>query len=120
MSLKMNFRRIRVNKHKETEEEKLYKKLRVLKEKDGKDSIEETEKVLEAIAKVAELKYVKVMEELDKLKPEDGKIDSQRFWKIKKKLFPKSRDPPSAMFEKGNNLLTSDKSIVHSRALEVY
>ena len=53
------------------------------------------------------------------MKPEEGKIDSQRFWKIKKKLFPKSRDPPSAMFDKANNLLTSDKAI-ESRALEAY
>ena len=31
--IKINFRRVRVNKLKETEQEKLYKKLRILKEK---------------------------------------------------------------------------------------
>ena len=38
---------------------------------------------------------------------------------MKKKLFPKSRDLPLAMFDKNGNLLTTNKSI-ESRALEVY
>ena len=51
--------------------------------------------------------------------PDKEKIDSQRFWKMKKKVYPKSRDPPSAMLDKFSNLLTTQESI-EARALEVY
>ena len=71
------------------------------------------------IAEIAENKYHSVVEELKKMKPNNGKIDAQRFWKLKKKIFPKSRDPPSAMLDKFNNLLTTQAAI-EARALEVY
>ena len=90
-----------------------------LKDGNGEKSKEAIEEVVEAIARVAEAKYVKVIDELNQMKPEGGKIDSQRFWKIKKKLFPKSRDPPSVMLDKEGNLLTTDKAI-KNRALEAY
>ena len=53
------------------------------------------------------------------MNPDKGKIDSHRFWKMKKKLFPKSRDPPSAMLDKFNNLLTTQESL-EARAIEVF
>ena len=53
------------------------------------------------------------------MKPDEGKIDAQKFWKIKKKVFPKSREPPSAMLDKSGNLLTTEKAI-QDRALEAY
>ena len=68
---------------------------------------------------MAENKYQMLVKELKKMNPEKGKIDSQRFWKIKKKVFPKSKDPPSAMLDKFSNLLTTQESI-EARALEVY
>ena len=117
--IKMNFRKVRVNNHKETEEEKLYKKMRELKDRNDKDGQEAIEEVVAAIAKVAETKYTKVMDELNRMKPEEGKIDAQKFWKIKKRLFPKSMDPPSVMIDKDGNILTDDKAI-ENRALEVY
>ena len=45
------------------------------------------------------------------MKPEEEKIDAQTFWKIKKRLFPKSMDPPSVMMDKDGNILTTDKAI---------
>ena len=108
-----------MNKYKESEEEKLYKKMRLLKESDGEDNKEAINEVVEAIAKVAETKYKQVIEELNHMKPEEGRIDAQKFWKMKKKLFPKSRDPPSAMLDKDGNMLTTDAAI-EKRALEVY
>ena len=71
--------------------------MRELKGKHDPASKEELVRVVEAIAEAAENKYRKVVEELDRMKPEHGKIDAQKFWKMKKKLFPKSRDPPSVM-----------------------
>ena len=77
--IKSNFRRVRVKKNKELEQEKLYKKLKILKEKYDEKSKDEAEKVEEAIANAAEAEYLKVMEELNKMKPEEGRIDSQKF-----------------------------------------
>ena len=46
-------------------------------------------------------------------------INAQRFWRLNKKLFPKSRDPPSAMLDQYENLLTTQETI-EARALQVY
>jgi hypothetical protein len=115
----MCFKKVRISASKETEEEKLYNKLRILKAKDDDISKEAAEAVIKDIAKAAEAKYTKVMEELTKMKPDEGKIDSQRFWKIKKKIFPKSKEPPSVMLDKCGNMLTTEKAI-ESRAVEAY
>ena len=40
-------------------------------------------------------------------------------WKLRKKMCPKNRDPPTAMIDKKGNLLTSDKAI-QDRAVEAY
>ena len=93
--------------------------MRVLKYLDDEESKDAMNKVVKAIANIKEVKYKQVIEELSKMKPEEGRIDSQRFWKLKKRLFPKSRDPPSAMIDKGKNVLTSNKAI-ESLALDVY
>jgi hypothetical protein len=99
--------------------EMLHDKLRQLKGKEDEHSKEEVQKVVEAIAMEEEKKYQTLMTELDKLKSNDGKINAKRFWKVNKKLFPKSRDPPAAIFDKKGNLLTTDKAI-EERVLEVY
>ena len=53
------------------------------------------------------------------MKPEGGRIDSQKFWQMKKKLFPKSREPPSAMLDTDGVIITANKAI-ERRALEAY
>ena len=53
------------------------------------------------------------------MKAEDEKINSQKFWKIKKTMFKKNIDAPAAAFNDAHgNLLTSDKAI-QDRVLEV-
>ena len=117
--IKMSFKKVRVNTNKKSEQEKLHDIARNLKGKEDNASKEKLEKTLEAIAEVAEKKYQMLVKELKKMNPEKGKIDSQRFWKMKKKVFPKSKDLPSAMLDKFSNLLTTQESI-EARALEVY
>ena len=97
--IKTNFRKIRINTTKKSREEYLYDKMRELKEKKDNDNIKDMKKVVEEIAKIGEERYKKVVEELDKMKPDEGKINSQKFWKLKKKLFPRSRDPPAAILD---------------------
>ena len=97
--IKTNFRKIRINTTKKSREEYLYDKMRELKEKKDNDNIKDMKKVVEEIAKIGEERYKKLVEELDKMKPDEGKINSQKFWKLKKKLFPRSRDPPAAILD---------------------
>ena len=53
------------------------------------------------------------------MRPEGGKINSQKFWKLKKTICPKAREPPAAMMDKHGNLLTNNKAI-EDRAIEVF
>ena len=115
----MCFKKVRLNNNKETEEEKLYNKLAMLKSKDDNESKEAVANVIEDIAKAAEAKYTKVMEELSKMKPDEGKIDAQKFWKLKKKICPKSKYPPAAIFNMKGDLLTNKRDI-EERSVEVY
>ena len=84
--IKSNFKKVRLNNSKPCEQEKLYTKMRELKTKEDAKSAEELKKVVEDISKSAEAKYNLVVEALDKMKPEGGKINSQKLWKLKKKL----------------------------------
>ena len=117
--IKMNFKRVRINKLKKSQIEVLYDRLRLMKGKEEEYSKEEVEEVVEAIATEEEKKYQILMTELDKIKSNDGRINAQKFWKINKKMFPKSRDPPAAIYDKKENLLTANKAI-EERVLEVY
>ena len=61
-------------------------------------------------------KYAK--EYFDKIKErtgntnEDGRVNTASLWKLKKELFPQSRDPPTAMIDPRNgNLLTTEDKI---------
>ena len=93
--------------------------MRELKGKDDAKSVEELKKVIEDIADIAEAKYRLVVDELKKMKPEGGKINSQKFWKMKKNLNPNLKNGPSAMFDSKGTLITSSEAI-KERALEVY
>ena len=117
--IKMNFRKIRTNNAKKSEDEKLHDKMRQLKGKNDSKSIQELEKIVINIAECAESKYKHVIKELNMMSPEEGRIDAQKFWKLKKRLFPRSVDPPSAMLDKQGNLITS-KVDIENRAIEVY
>ena len=75
--------------------------------------------VIEYIAEANEKNFNKLKEELGKLKPHEGKINSKQLWKLKKSLCPTTKDAPCAMNDKSGNLITSEKTL-QKRALEVY
>ena len=93
--------------------------MRTLKDKDDDKSKADMDVILKEIADLSEEKYQKVMEELNQMKPSEGKIDSQKFWKIKRKMCKQNIDPPAAMFDSQGALITSNSDI-QARALEVY
>ena len=117
--IKHNFKKVRVSNHKPSDEEKLYQKMRELKGKEDDHSVNKMKEVIEAIALNAEKKYDKVVKELENMKPDGRKINSQKFWKLKKSICPKTRGPPAAMMDKQGNLLTNNKAI-EERAIEVF
>ena len=53
----------------------------------------------------------KVKEELEGIENEDGGIHPGKLWALRKKLFPKSRDPPTAMINEEGDLVTSLEEI---------
>ena len=55
--------------------------------------------------------FDKIKENVGNIECEDGGINSGRLWDLKKNIFPKSREPPTAMKhpQTGNILTTDDK-----------
>ena len=117
--IKHSFKKVRVSNNKPSGANKLYDRMRELKGQHDEESKNELEDVIEAIAAHAEGNYKKVVTELNTMNPEGGKINTQQFWKLKKKICPKSRDPPAAMFSSKGDILTNKKDI-EERAVEVY
>ena len=66
--------------------------------------------MIENIATYEQEKYEKVMNELAKTK-QDEKLDPKKFWKVKKKLCPKSTDPPLVMLVKTEYISTTNGAI---------
>ena len=118
-SINILTKRFLKNNYKESEQEKLYKKMGKLKSLISEANKIEVETVVERIEACAEHKYNIVMKELEDMKQAEEKINSQKFWKLKKKIVGKHADPPAAMLDDDSNLLTSDKTI-QERAIEVY
>ena len=63
--------------------------------------------------------YQKIIEEIGNIDCNEGGVNSGHLWKLKKKLSPRCRDPPTAMLDSSGNLITSEKAI-ESLALETY
>lgn len=83
-----SFDKKRVKADKRQHKENLYDKRRKLKNK------------TEAIAEASDKNFDKLKEELNKLKTDEGKINSKQLWKFKKAFCPKVKDAPCAMNDK--------------------
>ena len=79
----------------------------------------ELDEVVNKITDLAEDKYKQVMEDPNMMRPIEGKMNSQHFWKMKKILYPTNIEPLSAMYNTHENILTSYEAI-KARAIEVY
>ena len=114
-----NFSKRRISfKSEETKDDKLYDIKRELKGKTDADSKAKMKEVTDSLAEVAEQNFKKLKEELSKMKA-TGVVDAKQMWKLRKKMCPKSRDPPTSILDKHGNLLTSDEAI-NNRAIEVF
>ena len=51
------------------------------------------------------------MDELSGLDCEDGSNNGVKLWFLRRKLFPRSRDPPTAMLDSCGNLITGQEEV---------
>ena len=114
------FKKVRIVDKPDKEIEKLFEMRRILKnlhDEKSKDDLAKVEK--ELAEKCAESNYKKIREEIDNIKTDEGGFNSGHLWKLKKKLSPKCRDPPTAMVDREGNLVTSNEAI-EAIAIETY
>ena len=114
------FRKIRITSRPNKEIEELFKKRQVLKVAKDDKSKKDLEEVEERLADLcAQDNFEKINEEISGINCDEGGFNSGHLWKLKKKLSPRCRDPPTAMMDGKGNLLTSAKSI-EALAVETY
>ena len=114
------FKKIKISGNGNKEIDELFNRRKVLKTKVDDKSREELENIEKELAnKCANNNYIKIKNEIAGIKCEEGGIHSGKLWKLRKKLFPRSRDPPTAMLDGTGNLVTSQEKI-EAIALETY
>ena len=111
-NIKVCFKKIRISDKQNKEIEELFFKRKELRNKTDLFSKIELEKVETKLANLcAQANYKKICEEISDIKCDEGGINSGKLWKLKKKLSPKCRDPPTAMMDFNGKLLTSEEEI---------
>ena len=101
------FKKIRVKERFDPQLVSLFEERSRLRGKEDKESREKLAKVEEELEKLcAKDNAEKVKEELEGIENEDGGIHPGKLWALRKKLFPKSRDPPTAMINEEGDLVT--------------
>ena len=114
------FKKIRITDKPNQEIEDLFDQRRILRNKKDETSIKDLEAVENKLAeKCAKENYQKIMEEVELIDCDEGGVNSNHLWRLKKKLSPKCRDPPTAMLDNQGNLVTSEQGI-EALAVETY
>ena len=88
--------------------EEIYNRWKDLKKRDDPKSKAEVEALEDELA---DEYFGKVKEATAGIDCEDGGNIAAELWKLKKQLCPRSRDPPSAMLDKDDNLITNEDQI---------
>ena len=115
------FRKIRVVEKIDKEKEELFKRWRKLRNNINETNKKEFEKLENELAEKYAKEYIdKIEEKTGGIDGEDGAIKNEDIWKLKKDLFPRNKDPPTAMFDpESGNLLTNEEKIENA-AVNVY
>ena len=118
--IKRAFNKIRIKEKPDDEEIELNTKRKQLKHKNDEKSKSELEIIEQKLAeKYSTKNYNIIKEEVANIKVEEGGLNSGHLWRLKKKLSPRCRDPPTAMMDKNGVLHTSAHEI-EDIALETY
>ena len=114
------FKRIRIRDKSNREIEALFSKRKELRNKCDSYSRIELSKVETKLAELcAERNFKLICDEVSGIKCDEGGINSGKLWKLKKKLSPRCRDPPTAMLDMEGKLVTNAKDI-EKLSLEVF
>ena len=112
--IRMCFKKVRITEKTNKEIEVLFNQRRSLRNKKDTESKKELEKVESKLADLcAKHNYEKIMDEINAINYDEGGFNSGHLWKLKKKISPKCRDPPTAMLDECGNVLTGEKAIEH-------
>ena len=118
--IKQCFTKIRITDKPNKEVEKLFMERKQLRNKSDQLSKNKLIIVEEKLANLcSQSNYIKINEEISDFKCEEGGINVGKLWKLKKKLSPICREPPTAMVNKEGKLLTSPKQI-EALAIEIF
>ena len=109
--VRKSFQKVRIKEKSNTETDKLYKKWREIKHNTDVKSMKELTEIEELLADKANENYNMVEKLVSALDGEEGGFRAEKLWKLKKKLFPKSKDPPMAMVDKDGNLQTEAEKV---------
>ena len=113
------FKKVRVTEKEDKEKDALYRKWKELKR--NNKSHEELEKIEKELAeKYAEDNFKKIKDKTEGIDCEEGGLNSGTLWNLKKELFPKCRDPPTAMKDPSNGILLTDDIKIQKAAIDVY
>ena len=118
--IKKCFTKIRITEKPNKEVEKLFMERKQLRNKSDELSKNKLIIVEEKLANLcSKSNYTKINEEIADFKCEEGGINVGKLWKLKKKLSPICREPPTAMVNKEGKLLTTRKQI-EALAIEIF
>ena len=119
-TIKKCFKKVRVTERVDNEKEDLFRKWKEMKNSETVDKAE-FEKIENELAdKYAKEYFKKIKEKTDGIDSEEGSLNTGNLWSLKKEVFPKSREPPTAMVDPvTGNLLTSEEKIEEA-AINVY
>ena len=115
-----SFRKIKVTDKPNVELQELFNQRKHLRSKSDDESKVKLKQVEEKLSDIcAEENRRKILDEISGIECDEGGTHSGKLWKLRKKLFPNSRDPPTAMLDSEGNLVTCEKK-VEELALDEY
>ena len=115
------FRKIRVTEKIDKEKQKLFEKWKKMKNDINCKNKTEFEKLESLLAEKYAEEYVKkIYERIGGTDSEDGEISNGKVWKLKKDLFPRKRDPPTAMIDPESGNLLTEAEKIENAAVNVY
>ena len=111
--ISQSFKKIRFSEHSgDTEITKLFDERRNLRQKTDKESINRLNIVEETLAdKCAEANMRIIEDELKDFECDEGGFNMGKLWKLKKRLCPYRKTPPTAMSDPHGNLITCSKNL---------
>ena len=106
------FKKVKVVEKVDKMTEELYRKWRHLQSKQTDKNEDEIKEIEDKLAETIAKNYRTIQTETGAIDcAEEAGFHTGRLWKLKKKLCPKAKDPPTAMLDDEGNLLTSAESI---------